>query len=160
MGRGFFSGGSEFDMPLPAPFSSVRGCFEACVSFGVDGRVRVCGLSGFRNDWARGWFFVAVVCPCSGALVDRRRVFLTVASSASVYVADSPSCRVFATPSNTLSVNKVTLVGGLQVSAFCSWSNVGLQKSLCDMEIGLVSCVMKIRNGSFESQNSGSTLAG
>ena len=38
-GRDRFRGGSEFDTARPVPFSSVLGCFEACVSFGVDGRV-------------------------------------------------------------------------------------------------------------------------
>jgi hypothetical protein len=38
-GRDRFGGGSEFDTTRPVPFSSVLGCFEACVSFGVDGKV-------------------------------------------------------------------------------------------------------------------------
>ena len=145
-GRDFFSGGSEFDTALPFPFSSVLGCFEACVSCGVDGRVRISGLSGFRNEGAQGRSLLAVACACSGtlALNEGRRVFarLTVLFACAVEFA---FCRVLATPSDTL--DGAAVVDGAHAElAVCSGSAIRLLKSFCDVKIDFVSCVMKIEN--------------
>lgn len=148
LGRDLFSGGSEPNTALPDPLSSVLECFEACVSFGVDGRVRFCGLRDFLNGGGGKWSLVECANPCSCTLrlKDGLLVFLIMALSACA--VDSPSCRLFATTSLSLSLlgdgGTLTLVeDALGVSAVCSWSTNRLLNSFCEVETDLASCVME-----------------